>query len=147
MDRGTICLNVRTVSSTDIPAANRFPIGFKIQDCDYACVEVADSGCGISPQDIENIFDPFFSNKFVGRGLGLAVVLGIVIKHRGVVTVETKSGRGSKFRIFIPLSAEAVPRKPVPAPQAPVTPGDCTIMVVDDESIRFTETPLIEIVG
>ena len=82
-------------------------------------MEVVDAGGGIADKDIEKLFDPFFSSKFTGRGLGLAVVLGIVRAHGGAVTVETEPGRGSTFRVFLPVSAEEVLRQPDQAAQSP----------------------------
>jgi signal transduction histidine kinase len=98
-----IRLTVGTVASADIPTANRFPIDFESQETGYACLQVEDAGCGIAAGDIGKIFEPFFSTKFTGRGLGLAVVLGIVRAHSGVVTVQSAPNQGSVFRIFIPL--------------------------------------------
>ena len=113
--RGTIRLAVRPVSAEDFPAAHRFPIDWQPHDPVYACLEVADTGCGIPAQDLEKIFDPFFSSKFPGRGMGLAVVLGIVRTHDGAITVASEPDRGSVFRVFLPLSAEAVEcLKPIP---------------------------------
>ena len=80
---------------------------------------MADAGSGIADKDIEKIFDPFFSTKFTGRGLGLSVVLGIVRAHGGAVTVESEPGRGSAFRVFLPASAEEVIRQPDQAAQIP----------------------------
>ena len=134
-DRGAIRLTVKTVSSADIPAAHRFPIDWQPQDNAYACLEVADAGCGIADKDIEKLFDPFFSSKFTGRGLGLAVVLGIVRAHGGVVTVESEPGRGSVFRVFFPVSAEEVPRRPDQAAQAPEIEGGGTVLLVEDEEM------------
>jgi CheY-like chemotaxis protein len=140
--RGAIRLTVKTVSAADIPAVNRFPIDYQPQENAYACLEVADAGCGIPGKDIEKLFDPFFSSKFIGRGLGLPVVLGIVRAHCGAITVESEPGRGSVFRVFLPVSAEAVPQKPVPVAQALKTAGGglsaChaqagTVLVVEDE--------------
>jgi len=105
-ERGDIRLAVRTVSAKDIPVTNRFPLDFHPKDLPYACLEVADTGCGISPGDIEKVFDPFYSSKFVGRGLGLAVVMGITGEHGGCVTVESKPGCGSVFRVYVPVTAE-----------------------------------------
>ncbi|MCX7018728.1 MAG: PAS domain S-box protein, partial [Candidatus Sumerlaeota bacterium] len=101
--RCVIRLTVETVSASDIPSAQHVPIDWQPQDSAYACLEVADAGCGIATQDIDKIFDPFFSSKFPGRGMGLAVVLGIVRAHHGVVTVESEPARGSVFRVFVPV--------------------------------------------
>ena len=109
---GAIHVTVKTVSPDDIPALHRFPIGWQPQDKAHACLEVRDTGCGIAEQDIDKLFDPFFSSKFTGRGLGLPVVLGIARAHEGAITVESEPGRGSVFRVFMLLSTEEVPRRP-----------------------------------
>jgi signal transduction histidine kinase len=102
---GEIRLRVKTVPAEAIPIKYRFPIDFQPQEAAYACLEVADTGCGIHEPDIEKIFDPFFSSKHPGRGMGLAVVLGIARAHHWVVTLESEKGRGSVFRVFLPLAA------------------------------------------
>lgn len=106
--QGGINLTVKTVSPSGIPASYRFPVGWQAQATDYACIEVADEGCGIAGNDIEKLFDPFFSSKFTGRGLGLSVVLGIARAHSGVITVESNPGKGSIFRLFFPVANEEV---------------------------------------
>ena len=132
--QGVIRLTVKTVAAARIPAVHRFPVGCIPRDTDHACLEVADAGCGISEQDVEKIFDPFFTSKFSGRGMGLAVVLGVVRSTEGVITVESGRGRGSVFRVFLPVAAAAVPEKPVHIPQAPTTRGRGMVLVVEDEA-------------
>jgi two-component system, cell cycle sensor histidine kinase and response regulator CckA len=103
---GVVRLAVKTVLPEGIPGRHRFPIDWQPDETiPYACIEVADQGSGIAAQSIENLFDPFFSNKFTGRGLGLSVVLGIAKAHGGAVTVETAPSQGSTFRVFLPMSA------------------------------------------
>jgi signal transduction histidine kinase len=102
----TIHLIVKQVSAADIPTSSHFPIGWLPQHTEYACLEVSDTGCGIPAQDIEKVFDPFFTTKFTGRGMGLPVTLGIIQAHGGVVTVESEPGRGSVFRVFLPVIKE-----------------------------------------
>ncbi len=132
--QGVIRLIVKTVQAADIPSVNRFPIDCQVQDQSYACLEVADAGCGIADKDIEKVFDPFFSTKFVGRGLGLSVVVGIAQAHGGFVTVESRPGKGSVFRVFLPLSSEAVSQKSALVAQVPKTADGGTVLVIDDES-------------
>jgi two-component system, NtrC family, sensor kinase len=69
------------------------------------CVEVADTGCGIATDNLHRIFDPFFTTKPVGKGtgLGLSLSYGIVKKHHGQIEVESEPGRGTTFRVRLPL--------------------------------------------
>jgi PAS domain S-box-containing protein len=134
---GIIRLIIKTVSSADIPASHCFPIDYQPQSIPYACMEVTDTGCGISDKDIEKIFDPFFTTKFTGRGMGLPVVLGIVRAHNGAVSVESKPGRGSVFRIFLPVSTEEIPlqqEKIVPVQKSAISlKGGGTVLLIEDE--------------
>ena len=140
--QGTIRLSVKTVAAADISATRRFPIDSQTQEGAYACLEVADAGCGIAAKDIDKLFDPFFSTKFTGRGLGLSVVLGIARSHDGFVTVESEPGRGSTFRVYFPVSAEAVSLKPVNVRVDPISENvwrGATVLVVEDEpAVRKT---------
>jgi len=100
----------------------------------YVYLEASDTGCGMSPEILAKIFDPFFSTKFTGRGLGLAAVVGIVRAHRGALKVSSQPGSGSTFRLLFPGTdaAEAVPADG-PA-TVPARQDRGTILVVDDES-------------
>jgi PAS domain S-box-containing protein len=137
--REPICVNLQTVAAAAIPTAQRFPVDWQPQAQEYACLEVADRGAGIAAQDVEKLFDPFFSTKFTGRGLGLSVVLGIVRAHHGAITVASELGRGSVFRVFLPVSTAAVVLTPTPAAPALLAAGRGTVLVVEDEpAVRIT---------
>ncbi len=69
----------------------------------YVCIEVQDDGCGIEPEILDRVFDPFFSTKEFGRGLGLATVLGIVHSHGGELKLTSEKGRGTKVSVYLPL--------------------------------------------
>jgi CheY-like chemotaxis protein len=147
-DSSAIHLAVKTVSPIEISAVNRFPIDWQPNDNYYACLEVVDEGCGITDEDIEKLFDPFFSSKFTGRGMGLSVVLGIMRAHSGAVAVESEPGRGSAFRLFFPLSKEEVPRQADKAALAPVFAGGGTVLLVDDEDmVRDMAAALLKQLG
>jgi CheY-like chemotaxis protein len=103
-------------------------------------VSVSDTGTGIPKQIVTEIFEPFFTTKEAGKGtgLGLAISLGIVQQHRGWIDVETQTGVGTTFRIHLPSHPLTV-EQPAPAsPPRPLSRGDTTIMVVEDEpAVRY----------
>lgn len=99
-----IRVSVKTVAAAAIPPAGRFPVDAQLHGDAYACLQVADTGEGIAAADFENLFDPFFSTKFTGRGLGLPVALGYVRAAGGVISVESTPGNGSVFRVCLPLA-------------------------------------------
>ena len=133
--KGSIHLNVKTVSPADIPESNRVPIDWQPKGSAYACLEITDTGDGITHNDIEILFDPFFSSKMTGRGLGLPVVLGIVKAHDGVVRVESELGRGSTFQVFFPLSTEEVPHQLDKVAHSLTMAGSGTVLLVEDEEM------------
>ena len=137
---GCVRLGLSTCAVGEIPTAHRFPIGWQPTGGNYACLAVADSGCGIAGADLEKLFDPFFTTKFIGRGLGLPVVLGIVQAHGGAVTVDTQLGRGSVFRVHLPLSAEVLSAPPLPVVDAPTPAPGGTVLLVDDDEMLLSST-------
>ena len=101
---GVVSLKVGTAAGSAIPVQNRVPADFAPAAPVYAYLEVRDSGCGIAPEALGKLFDPFYSTKFIGRGLGLAVAQGSLKAHNGCITVESALGKGSAFFIFLPLA-------------------------------------------
>lgn len=73
---------------------------------EYAFIEVSDDGCGMPSDVLRKACDPFFTTKFVGRGMGLAVVLGVVRSHNGVLTIESQEDKGTKIRLYLPCGSE-----------------------------------------
>ena len=105
----------------------------------FVCLEVTDHGSGMDEATLAQIFNPFFSTKFTGRGLGLAAVQGIVRSCKGFVDVQSAPGGGSRFRVCLPSAA----RSAFPTSPASVTSGEpsrpdrapATVLVVDDEDM------------
>nr|WP_320011782.1 ATP-binding protein [uncultured Desulfobulbus sp.] len=100
---GTISITLSTVDSTRIYAHFRLPLQWKPTQQDYACIEVSDTGSGMEPRELERIFDPFYSNKFLGRGMGLPLVLGIVRAHNGCITLKSQPQKGTRVRVYLPV--------------------------------------------
>lgn len=101
----------------------------------FVCVEVRDQGAGMSPATRARIFEPYFSTKCAGRGLGLAVVHGVVRAHGGKITVTSDVDRGTQISIALPALTN--PPLPAEAPSVNGAPSGGTVLVVDDdETVR-----------
>jgi PAS domain S-box-containing protein len=102
---------------------------------DFICLNVTDTGSGIDPDTLRRIFEPFFTTKEVGKGtgLGLATVYGIVNQHQGWIEVDSELGKGSSFRVFLPMAKEATAADEEKAHRPDARGGDETILVVEDE--------------
>ena len=130
---GTVTLATRIIPISEIPKSHLWPMGWKPAEESFACLEVTDTGCGIAEDDLDKIFDPFYTTKFAGRGLGLAVVLGIVNAWGGAISVESKKDRGSIFRVFLPLVTDAVPLPTEKVTEAHQIELGGTVLLVDDQ--------------
>jgi len=115
----------------------------------YALVTVADTGIGIDRETQAKMFEPFFTTKEVGKGtgLGLSIVYGVVQKHRGYITVESAAGRGTSFRIYLPL-LESEGNKAQAVPPAQPAGGTETVLVAEDNvSVRNLVSQVLENAG
>lgn len=113
----------------------------------YVCIEVSDTGEGMTEAIRKKIFDPFFSTKFTGRGLGLPAVLGIVRGHRGAIKVYSESGKGTTIKVLFP-AIESQKQKVREKIDHSVTDSPVTILVIDDEpSVVKVITKMIERLG
>jgi two-component system CheB/CheR fusion protein len=117
-------------SLLDVDGAFVDAAGDEVAPGRYVRVEVADTGCGIEPGNMPKVFEPFFTTRFTGRGLGLAAVAGILRALKGGITVDSTLGAGSTFRVLLPAARRAALQ---PQPQ-PAVPGQATILVVDSEA-------------
>ncbi len=132
---GTIVLQTRCVPADMLPA-QPWVVAGDLTAGEYVLLQVSDSGAGMDADTLARIFDPFFSTKFTGRGLGLAAVQGIIRSHNGGLQVQSVAGQGTTFTIALPCAPAAAPAAAGPADQPP-TPVHAastgTVLVVDDE--------------
>ena len=98
----------------------------------YVTLEVSDTGCGMSRDVQDRIFDPFYTTKITGRGLGLSAMLGILRGHCGSLKVYSEVGRGSMFKVFLPSVEDPEGQIPAPDPR-PAWTGHGLLLLVDDE--------------
>ncbi|MFN8492684.1 MAG: response regulator [Caldilineaceae bacterium] len=114
----------------------------------YVSLAITDDGAGMDKKVIDRIFDPFFSTKGHGRGLGLSATLGIIRAHKGGLQVESQIGHGSTFRVFLPATIEPVPLDATSSAELELNNLTGTVLVIDDEAaVRESLTEILEIAG
>jgi PAS domain S-box-containing protein len=119
-----------------------------LSDEPFVYLEISDTGAGMSPDTLGRIFDPFFSTKFAGRGLGLAAVMGIVRSHHGLIRIRTGRGEGTAFRVLFPAVHGSAPKNERPSTERSDWRGSGTILVVEDEQgVREVAERMLQEIG
>lgn len=114
----------------------------------YVTLKVSDTGCGMSTDTIRRIFDPFYTTKSPGRGLGLAAVIGIARSHEGFLRVHSEPEKGSSFELSIPATIGQPGSLAKPSPSDRKFIGHGTVLVVDDdEGVRVVASKMLELSG
>ena len=101
---------------------------------EYVEVTIHDNGCGIARENLSKIFDPYFTTKKSGSGLGLAVVHSIISHHRGAVSVDSRPGQGTTFTLLLPACGQ-IPMATAPATKMSGKPSGQRILIMDDETM------------
>ncbi len=142
---GSVTLRTRvvTLSATDLRRLNLTPT---IPPGRYVTLTVSDTGIGMDEVTMRRIFDPFFSTKPKGHGLGLAAVQGIVRRHNGAIKVESVPGLGSSFTIYLPAASKEVAVAPGTVTK-PITLQGTAFIVDDDVAVRTTLRRILERAG
>jgi PAS domain S-box-containing protein len=131
LEQGVGVIKVRTRRLSEPDATWRGALGTAVRPGDWVLIEVEDTGLGMDEATIGRIFEPFFSTKAKGHGLGLAACLGIVSAHGGAIRVDSVPGRGSCFSLLLPATQRSKGSAPELLTRVQGTP--CRILVVDDE--------------
>ena len=121
---------------------------FDLQIGKYSFIEIRDSGIGIEESIVNKIFDPFYSTKFTGRGLGLSVVQGIIKAHKGSIKIESQIGTGSIFKVLFPVTHEKETPSDSKEPNLEKLEKTGTVIFCDDdENIRTIGKKMLEKIG
>ena len=128
---GTITISVKN-QSCDSTYLTTIHAADELQPGNYVLLEVRDTGCGMDEETQQRIFDPFFSTKEKGHGLGLAAVVGIVVGHGGALKVYSELGRGTSFKVLLP-STSAIPAELPMHHAATHQVASGTVLVIDDD--------------
>jgi PAS domain S-box-containing protein len=125
-----------TIRAHNLPSAQT-PTQLPLAAGDYICLSVADTGTGIAPEVLGRIFDPYFTTKTKGSGLGLAVSFSIAQQHNGYLTVESEVGRGTTFYLYLPATAKKITSTSLKADLPPASKNGKILVMDDDLSIRY----------
>jgi PAS domain S-box-containing protein len=142
----------KIIVTTENRHIDTIKIGYDdIDKGDYATLSVIDGGIGISPEDIERIFEPFYTKKTMGRsgtGLGMAVVWGTVKDHRGYIDLTSTEGKGTEITLYFPVTRKVSPPQVEMTSIQDVMGNGESIMVVDDiEEQRQIASEMLEKLG
>ncbi len=122
-------------------------LGENLTDGPYVYLEIADNGCGMYKETMAKLFDPFYTTKFTGRGLGMAAVLGIVKGHNGAIKVISDPGRGTTFTILLPASGRPAGLLAGDHDNDRLQGAGTVLLVDDEEMIRIIGTEMLEKLG
>ena len=139
--RGTLVLSARTESVTSDHSYRRDALA--PAPGEYVVLRVTDTGVGMSEETRTRLFEPFFSTKFQGRGMGLAATLGIVRAHQGGITVESKLGFGTTFDVYWPIANSESLAESAVVDFDVITKHHITVLLVDDEAVIRETTNLL----
>jgi PAS domain S-box-containing protein len=131
---GVICLSTR-VERWDSTRQDTLISDAPLGEGDYLALEVADTGCGMDPDTVNRMFDPFFSTKMTGRGLGLSAVLGIVRSHQGAIQIQSQPGQGTTIKVLLPASIRKAAQPAASVATSSSWRGSGTVLLVDDDQV------------
>jgi PAS domain S-box-containing protein len=130
--------------------SSRDYLGKTIAPGSYVSLTVSDNGCGMDSETLMRIFEPFYTTKFTGRGLGMSAVLGIITSHKGALQLFSEPGRGTTFTVYLPLLKGGSGEGDATLPAVSTAPWQSsgTVLLVEDEcQIRIVVKSLLESFG
>jgi len=138
----------RTIITTD--SSDKDYNGKLIPPGKYVCLDVTDNGCGMDEQTKWRIFEPFYTTKFTGRGLGMSAVLGIIKSHNAAMQLISQLGHGSSFKVYLPVpvdEATGYENQCLSSPPGPWQGSGTILLVEDEDQVRQIAKELLIIFG
>lgn len=147
-DHGIIRIEIG-ISGLDKKSLEEMWLGEAAAPGQYVYLRVSDNGCGMDPDRLKKVFDPFFSTKFAGRGLGLAALLGIVKAHGGVISLSSEPGKGTVFTVYFNQYADEyeVQRSSLKDEVGTNSCHGMVLLVDDEDAVRGVGGAMLESVG
>lgn len=119
-----------------------------VQPGEYVLISITDTGEGIAPEHLPHIFEPFYTGRAGGTGLGLATVHGIVNQAKGYIWVYSEPGKGTTFKIYLPRIYEAAEPLPTRPAETIAQPGSGVVLIVEDsDEVRYTMSEMLRTLG
>jgi PAS domain S-box-containing protein len=147
-DAGPIRVTLDGAVGPDLEQQDTVFVLGEIEARPYARVTVEDRGVGMTPDVVKRAFEPFYTTKLAGRGLGLSAVLGVARSHAGFIAVDSAPQAGTRISLYLPLSDEPVSEEAAPQPRAERPMFSGTVLVIDDEgNVRSIAADLLEALG
>ncbi len=144
--RGVVRLSTG-VQSCDADYLDDIGLAGEIDPGEYVFLEVSDNGIGMDAETQARIFEPFFTTKFTGRGLGMSAVQGIIKGHFGALRVCSKLGKGTTFKVLLPVSKSTVPMLPEEVRKVTRTGSGCVLVVDDEQTVRDLIQRILQVQG
>jgi PAS domain S-box-containing protein len=146
---GTIRVELSEVA-LEADCAEKDTFGACMRAGRYVCLEVSDHGCGMDEETQKRIFEPFYTTKLNGRGLGMSAIRGIVTSHDGMLKLTSTPGSGTSFKVYFPLQEASHATAVVTHADTLISPEKTTgliLLVDDDETLRNLGVILLELLG
>ena len=141
----TVSLDIAAIESGQ---GEKEYLGKEIAPGSYICLKVTDNGCGMDEETKQRIFEPFYTTKFTGRGLGMSAVLGIIKAHNGALQLTSQVGFGTTFTVYLPVQTSKTVGDLLSLVSLMPWQGDGTVLLVEDEpQVSIVAKTLLQALG